>query len=462
VAEQVFPKSRFDRAIAACLDAGKVQVLIAAFVLTGAIVLADWVTGDLSLGVLYILPMLLVATVIPPRWIVAFAIACSVLRTLLDHTALSKLDVAMRFVFSLAAYLIAGFFVTALIRSRREQGLRAAAEEQLKTLVDSSPAAVLTLDAAGVVLAANAAASGLFGLGKGETMQGRAIQGYLPVLSDALRVDAGIAPFRTAAQSPGRREDGEIFLADTWFSTYPTPNGRRLAAIVIDSSEEMREREEDNLRQLAMNSRIMAGAMLHEVRNLCTAISLVYSNVSVEAPDGNLQALEHLVQGLSLIASSELPTREPEALKIARLQDVLNDLRIIVEPAWAEAGGRIRWDLPEEMPVVQAHTHGLLQVFLNLAQNSLRAVEGRPVQELSIAVTAGSEKTFVRFEDSGCGVADPQSLFRPFRSGANSTGLGLYISRSLLRSYGGELHFDPQEQGAAFVVELASVARRTN
>ena len=46
----------------------------------------------------------------------------------------------------------------------------------------------------------------------------------------------------------GRREDGDIFLAHTWFSTYGAREGTRLAAIVVDSSEEMRDREEQNLR----------------------------------------------------------------------------------------------------------------------------------------------------------------------------------------------------------------------
>ena len=50
----------------------------------------------------------------------------------------------------------------------------------------------------------------------------------------------------------------------------------------------------------------------------------------------------------------------------------------------------------------------------------------------------------MRFEDSGPGIAAPERLFQPFQQGAEGTGLGLYISRAVLRSYGGDLRFEPQ------------------
>ena len=60
----------------------------------------------------------------------------------------------------------------------------------------------------------------------------------------------------------------------------------------------------------------------------------------------------------------------------------------------------------------------------------------------------------VRFRDSGAGVAHPEELFRPFQAGAHSFGLGLYISRAILRSHGGGLRYEPREKGSCFTVEL--------
>ena len=222
-------------------------------------------------------------------------------------------------------------------------------------------------------------------------------------------------------------------------------------------ADDMREREEQNLRQLSRNSRIMAGAMLHEVRNLCSAISAVYAHTSDRGTierDQDLQSLDHLMQGLNRIASLDFHSRDIESLEAVSLKEVLDDLRIIIEPAWWDEGGTVRWRIPEEIPKVLADRHGLLQVFLNLAQNSLRAVRQGQARELTVTAAAGSRRVQIRFQDSGCGIPDPRSLFQPFRSGTDSTGLGLYISRSLLRSYGGEMQLEPSERGACFLVEL--------
>jgi C4-dicarboxylate-specific signal transduction histidine kinase len=102
----------------------------------------------------------------------------------------------------------------------------------------------------------------------------------------------------------------------------------------------------------------------------------------------------------------------------------------------------------------------LLQIFLNLAQNSLRAVEASAVRRLVIAVSPASEDVIVTFSDTGHGVANPAMLFHPFRPDADGSGLGLYISRELARSFRGDLQHIPTASGAEFRV-LVPVAQHT-
>ena len=52
-------------------------------------------------------------------------------------------------------------------------------------------------------------------------------------------------------------------------------------------------------------------------------------------------------------------------------------------------------------------------------------------------------------------MADPSILFEPFKSETGHTGIGLYISRAILRSYGGDLKYEPSDRGATFLLELA-------
>jgi len=79
-------------------------------------------------------------------------------------------------------------------------------------------------------------------------------------------------------------------------------------------------------------------------------------------------------------------------------------------------------------------------------------------------VEAGLEKDMVvvRFRDTGPGVANPEYLFKPFQPDAHSTGLGLYVSRAVLRSHGGDLRYEPCSEGSCFVVQLWPAGERTS
>jgi PAS domain S-box-containing protein len=457
--------------ISALLSVRKARLLPFVAGLVLLIALADHAVGNrMSLGVLYVLPMMLGALVLTPVQIVFLALLCSSLRSWFDLPS-PQIEMLLRFIFALIAYSACGLVVAELIRNRqatiahlerigREQALRREAEEQLRTLVESSPAAIFTVDESGIVIAANNAANQMFVLNGRETLGGRPIAGYLPLLADALQLGSHSGELKTAAQCQGRRENGEVFLADIWFSSYTAGDKRRLAAIVVDSSEEMREHEEENLRLLRRGNLIAVSAVAHEVRNLSSAISVVTLNLREKhglAFDEEFQTIESLIQGLDRVAAIGLRSREDDIQDLP-LQTVLDDLRIVIESDWREIDGIVHWNLPPVAPRVLAERHGLLQVFLNLAQNAHRAVQSAPTRELHIDVEADHRRALIHVRDSGHGVASPESLFQPFQSGAEGSGLGLYVSRAVVRGYGGELRYEAQPYGACFTVELQVVA----
>jgi two-component system, LuxR family, sensor kinase FixL len=135
-------------------------------------------------------------------------------------------------------------------------------------------------------------------------------------------------------------------------------------------------------------------------------------------------------------------------------------LMVVVEPDWAEVEGTIELDLEGDLPPVLAEPHGLLQIFLNLSQNSCRALSGVAERRLRISASTGDGQVTVHFEDTGPGVQDQSLLFQPFRPEADGSGLGLYVSRALARSFGGDLVFVPTSAGCRFDVILQSGAPR--
>jgi len=255
-----------------------------------------------------------------------------------------------------------------------------------------------------------------------------------------------------------KRQDGSVFLAQVWFSTYRTSVGPRLAAVVFDSSDDLRDREEFSMRQLAAGSRILVSAVCHEIRNICGAIAAVHAKLVRSrggVVDEDFRTLGSLLDGLSRLAGLELRQSKPEAEYID-VGLVLEELRIVIESEFREAGIATEWKMEEGLPTVWAARQELLQAFLNITKNSRRAIEKQPEKRIIVSAAIENDSVVVRFRDSGPGVANPSALFKPFQPGAEANGLGLYLSRAFVRSFRGDLRYEPQPAGACFAVVLAA------
>jgi two-component system, LuxR family, sensor kinase FixL len=429
--------------------------------------------AEIPLGLLYFAPMLVVGAALT-RWELAVVAAlCAWLAEAFDEFPWGPNTGLPRDLLYFSAFFCVGLFMHEVTRSRRlsarhmrliegEMTARRDAEEQLKVLVDSSPAAIITTSSDGTVLLANDAANRLFGLEPG-TLPGLPIRNYLPSLINVTALDSNRHAFRTAMQCRGRRADGEVFQADVWFSTYVTSAGPRLAAMVLDTSEELRTHEESAFHHMLTSSRILVAAVSHEVRNVCGAIALVHENL---ARSGKLQenkdfeTLGTLVLALERIAAMDLRQTASHAAG-ADLPPLLDELRIVIDSALREGGVTTRWEIEDDLPPVWADRQSLMQVFLNLTKNSERAMEKRPEKELTVSARRDGLGVAIRFRDTGGGVAHPERLFHPFQEDAQSTGLGLYLSRALMRSFKGDLHYEPETGGSSFVVELATATRES-
>jgi two-component system sensor kinase FixL len=438
-----------------------------------ALATAEWyVHLDYSLGVLYTIPVL-IASAAATRWqIVAVALLAALARAPFTPAA-SGVEAVLKFTMAAIAYTGTGLLVVEMSASRRrvveivarlqqEQARRHHAEEQLKALAESSPAAILTLDVDARVLAANLAAHQMLGIGSG-TLVGTSVADLLPMFADALTVASHHRTIRTSVTGWAHRRDGHMFPIQAWFSVYGHGRDRCLAAIVVDMSEEVRDREREHFQHLLDHNRLLASAVSHEIRNLCAAMFVVCSNLERRVglrDDADFDALVRLVAGLKELASFELRNR-PDGEAHADLKALLDQLRVVIEPDWEEIEGEVVWDVPDPLPEVAAGGHGLMQIFLNLCQNSLRAVEGAAVRRLTITASIGDADVVLTFADTGPGVAHPDMLFQlhPERSRADGAGLGLYISRELARSVGGDLVHVPSPAGATFRVTVP-LARR--
>jgi C4-dicarboxylate-specific signal transduction histidine kinase len=154
------------------------------------------------------------------------------------------------------------------------------------------------------------------------------------------------------------------------------------------------------------------------------------------------------------MAGLELRQTKQPVIESVDVRSVLEELRIVIKPAFDESGTSIEWEIPETLPRVWADRQGLLQAFLNIAKNSERAMQGRSRRALIVRASVDQNSVVIRFIDSGPGVASPHQLFAPFQPGAEASGLGLYLSRTFVRAFRGDIEYEPQTEGCCFAVVL--------
>lgn len=453
----------FDRV----LDTPKRIGLIATAVIIAAIAWMDAnIYPRVSMGMLYTVPMVFGSLFMNRTQIGVQALALSLLREHYHPYGWDQ-DAFTRFFYVFISYAAAGLFSGELARNRRlvlshfeairrEVARREDAERQLRTLIESSPAAIVMLEPDGRVDLANEAAHRLLLLEDG-SLPGRRFVDFIPMVDGLLSEQAAGKPYRTAAHCRGRRANGESFIACLWFSTFATHNGPRLAAIITDSSDDLRDLQESSLQSLLRSTRVLVGSVSHEIRNMCAAIGVVHANlgrVAGMAGNEDFQALGTLSQGLARIATLELQNTSDIEVDSVDIAELLEEFSVVQAPALELAEVGLRITVEPDLPMALGDRHGLLQVLLNLTRNSLRAMGSSGGGTIRIEAASEGDSILITHRDTGPGIRNPESLFRPFRSGENSAGLGLFVSRAIVRACGGDLTHEASSSGCRMLIRL--------
>src|SRR5579862_2842818 len=170
--------------------------------LIALIAITDWrVEIEATLGFLYIFPMVLLGTALGWWQVILAAAFCTFLSDRLDPFPMETEIARDALIFLTLS--VTGLLSVSLTKSyRREKdslAIQRAAEEQLQFLIDTSPAAILTMTAAGEILLGNPAAHRLLGVIEG-SLCGGPIRRYIPALGSIPPGDESAKIFRTQMQ----------------------------------------------------------------------------------------------------------------------------------------------------------------------------------------------------------------------------------------------------------------------
>jgi two-component system NtrC family sensor kinase len=121
----------------------------------------------------------------------------------------------------------------------------------------------------------------------------------------------------------------------------------------------------------------------------------------------------------------------------------------------------LQTDLAEQLPIIAGDQAQLQQVILNLVNNAIDAIG----KDGAVSVKSIADKSEIRITITDTGPGIPESMqkkvFDPFyttKSTGKGTGLGLWISYSIIEKMGGKLALQSKEgQGASFTIRLPIV-----
>ncbi|MEO1106696.1 MAG: ATP-binding protein [Pseudomonadota bacterium] len=215
----------------------------------------------------------------------------------------------------------------------------------------------------------------------------------------------------------------------------------------------------------------MSAGISHELNQPLMAIQQFADNGAAYMERGHGEKA-----GKNLGRISEMATRMARIIKNLRafarnesepmgkvdLVQVIQSAIELTEPRLREERVTLNWSPPSHPVNAWGGEVRLAQVFVNLINNAIDAMDGQTDKRISIQINSG-DRLVVFIRDTGPGIEDPDKLFEPFYTtksvgSSEGLGLGLSISYGLVQSFGGNIRGLNAEGGAVFSVELEHFA----
>lgn len=229
----------------------------------------------------------------------------------------------------------------------------------------------------------------------------------------------------------------------------------------------------------------MAQAHLKQVEKM-TAVDELISGIAheIKNPLASLSGAIQLLQEDTQQGSSEDNLMQIILRETARLENIVNDIRVFAkpnidnacelklpdvisetvelflnDPKWSRKI-RFHFDLDPRVSVCMDPVH-FNQILWNLLKNAAQSIEGEGIIKISLYSTA-NHCVYFSIQDSGKGIdpKDKRHIFDPFyTTKANGTGLGLSIVHRLIDAYGGMINFKSNpDKGTIFIVRFNAMA----
>jgi PAS domain S-box-containing protein len=341
------------------------------------------------------------------------------------------------------------------------------ARRLLASIVDSTDDPIVSKDLNGNILSWNAAAERLFGY-TAEEIVGQSIRTILPAeraddfftILDRIRKGERVAHYETIR----KRKDGSLVEVALTVSPIYDEKGTIIGASKIAhdlTAVREAQREQERTRQLFL------ATLGHDLRNPLNTIVVSLAHLQKRLPESLHDA------GARMMTSANRMTRMIDQLLDFTRARMGGGIPIVPQPGDLR---EICATVIDEMQVPHSHrirltsrgefrgqwdADRIAQVLSNLIGNAFD--HGSP--DCPVDVDLVRENGWARIEVRNQGATIPESarkeVFEPFRRvGSPSTratrgvGLGLFITREIVRAHGGAIELTSQDGKTTFVVKL--------
>jgi len=338
-------------------------------------------------------------------------------------------------------------------------------EQQMSGVLNSLDDGLIVLDRDFRVVAANRSISRRL-CSHSEALKGRncrdAIGHALPCRDDEVCPTARCLATgrlqRAIYQLPGSG-DGGGRIHEVYASPVFTEDGSVSQVVEVWRDITERVREEEHLAEIERLSSlgVLASGLSHEV-NTPLAVTLACSDAILGrlddiGPSGaGEETLEAIRESAGIIRDQVLRCRTitdqflrfargiPPAIELIDLRQVVQNVMSLAGPTAREAGITLELQGSDALPLVTANTEVVQHVVLNVLVNAIESID-RPGGTIVARFIVDSEVR-LQIRDSGCGIPPEvqRHLFEPFRTQKpRGTGLGLYLSRTFMRRFNGDV-----------------------
>lgn len=154
----------------------------------------------------------------------------------------------------------------------------------------------------------------------------------------------------------------------------------------------------------------------------------------------NQERISNLVMDMLSFSKERVPE-----LREGDVRHTINEVVELMQSRADEVHAELIWDPPAQFPLVRFDPDALHRAVLNVVTNAIDAVEARENGQVKLSLTLAPHSQLVELaiEDNGEGIETEnlERIFSVFESkkGARGTGLGLPVSRKILREHGGDV-----------------------